>query len=65
VRVGKPVPPCYRSRMPPVPLDEGYPKRRRLGPFWIEDGPALQIAGLIIVLVFAVLFAIAVVFRPT
>jgi len=51
--------------MPPVPLDEGYPGRRRLGPFWIEDGPRLQIAGLVILLVFAVLFAIAMVFRPT
>ena len=51
--------------MPPVPLDEGYPGRRRVGPFWIEDGPRLQIAGLVILLVFAVLFAIAVAFRPT
>jgi hypothetical protein len=51
--------------MAPVPLDEGYQGRRRLGPFWIEEGPVVQIAGAIIVLLFAVLFAIAVVLRPT
>jgi len=50
--------------MAPVPLDEGYPGRRRVGPFWIEDGPALQIAGVAILLIFAVLFAVAVILRP-
>jgi hypothetical protein len=24
--------------MPTVPLDEAVPRRRRLGPFWIEEG---------------------------
>lgn len=51
--------------MAPVPLDEGYPGRRRLGPFWIEEGPGLAVAGAVIIAVFAILFVLAFVFRPT
>jgi hypothetical protein len=48
-----------------VPLDEGYPGRRRVGPFWIEEGPGLLAAGALIIAIFTVLFAIAVILRPT
>jgi len=53
------------ARMPPVPLDEGYRQRRRVGPFWLEDGPGVAIAGGVILAVFAVLFVLAFVFRPS
>lgn len=49
----------------PIPLDEGAPGRRRIGPFWIEEGMGTLALGAAIVAVFAVLFALAVVFRPT
>ena len=47
-----------------VPLDEGAPGRRRVGPFWIEEGPGALLAGAAIVLLFAALFILAVVMRP-
>jgi hypothetical protein len=49
----------------PIPLDEGASGRRRVGPFWIEEGMGALALGAAIVAVFAVLFALAVVFRPT
>ncbi|HEY6470640.1 MAG TPA: hypothetical protein VI434_12835 [Candidatus Dormibacteraeota bacterium] len=47
-----------------VPLDEGAPGRRRIGPFWIEEGPGALVAGAVIVVLFAVVFVIAVAMRP-
>ena len=47
-----------------VPLDEGAPGRRRVGPFWIEEGPGARVAVAVIVVLFAVLFVIAVAMRP-
>ncbi|MFI5285943.1 MAG: hypothetical protein ACHQ4F_06445 [Candidatus Dormibacteria bacterium] len=47
-----------------VPLDEGFPERRRLGPFWIEESPAALAGGAAIILVFAALFILAVAMRP-
>ena len=47
-----------------VPLDEGSPGRRRVGPFWIEEGPGALIAGAAIVVLFAALFILAVAMRP-
>jgi hypothetical protein len=47
-----------------VPLDEGAPGRRRVGPFWIEEGPGALIAGAAIVVLFAALFILAVAMRP-
>ena len=48
----------------PVPLDEGFPGRRRVGPFWIEEGPGALLAGAVIVALFAALFILAVAMRP-
>jgi hypothetical protein len=48
-----------------VPLDEGEARRRRIGPFWIEEGIGLLLIGAAIIAVFAALFAVAVVMRPT
>jgi hypothetical protein len=48
-----------------VPLDEGEAHRRRIGPFWIEEGLGLVAVGALILLAFLALFALAVVFRPT
>lgn len=48
-----------------VPLDEGEARRRRIGPFWIEEGLGLVAVGAVILAVFAALFVLAVVFRPT
>jgi hypothetical protein len=47
-----------------VPLDEGAPGRRRVGPFWIEEGPGALAAGAVIVLMFAILYVLAVAMRP-
>ena len=47
-----------------VPLDEGEARRRRIGPFWIEEGLGVVAVGGAILAVFAALFILAVVFRP-
>ncbi len=47
-----------------VPLDEGSATRRRLGPFWIEEGTAVQITGAVTLLVVTALYVLAVVNRP-
>jgi len=51
--------------MPPVPLDEGYPGRRRVGPFWIEEGVGVVVVGAVILAVSIALFCLAVALRPT
>jgi hypothetical protein len=50
--------------MASVPLDEGYPGRRRVGPFWIEEGPGLVIAGAVLLIAVIALYILAVVDRP-
>lgn len=49
----------------PVPLDEGAPDRRRVGPFWIEEGIGLLLAGFVILGIAVALYALAVIARPT
>jgi len=51
--------------MAPVPLDEGNPRRRRIGPFWIEEGLGLVAVGGVILAVFVLLFVLAFLFRPS
>ena len=46
--------------MATVPLDEGAPGRRRLGPFWIEEGFGLVGFGLILVAAVAILYILAI-----
>ncbi len=50
--------------MHPVPLDEGAKDRRRIGPFWIEEGLGLVVTGAVILAAVIALYALAVVFRP-
>jgi len=50
--------------MQPVPIDEGARGRRRIGPFWIEEGPGALLGGAAIIAVFAALFILAVAMRP-
>jgi hypothetical protein len=50
--------------MHPVPIDEGPQDRRRIGPFWIEEGLGLVIAGALILAAIVALYALAVVLRP-
>lgn len=50
--------------MSTIPLDEGSPSRRRIGPFWVEEGLGLVAVGAVIVLAVLVLFVIAVAMRP-
>ena len=50
--------------MHPVPLDEGARDRRRIGPFWIEEGLGLVVVGAVILAVVIALYALAVVLRP-
>jgi len=52
------------AAMPSVPIDEGPRNRRRVGPFWLEEGPGLVVVGAAILAVFAVLYALAVIARP-
>ena len=47
-----------------VPLDEGAPGRRRVGPFWIEESPGALLAGAAIIAIFTALFLLAVAMRP-
>ena len=47
-----------------VPLDEGAPGGRRVGPFWIEEGRGALLAGAAIIAIFAALFVLAVAMRP-
>jgi hypothetical protein len=56
-------PSCYLAWVA-VPLDQGAPGRRRVGPFWIEESPGALLAGALIVAVFAALFILAVAMRP-
>jgi hypothetical protein len=50
--------------MATVPLDEGYPGRRRVGPFWIEEGMGLVVAGALLLATVLVLYIVAVAHRP-
>ena len=50
--------------MATVPLDEGYPGRRRVGPFWIEEGVGLVVAGAVILAAVIALYILAVANRP-
>jgi len=47
-----------------IPLDEG-PRRRRIGPFWIEEGFGLLVVGVVIVLMVVAAYTVAVLERPT
>jgi hypothetical protein len=50
--------------MHPVPIDEGPSDRRRIGPFWIEEGLGLVVAGAVILAAVVALYVLAVVLRP-
>jgi len=50
--------------MATVPLDEGPAGRRRVGPFWIEEGMGLVIAGALLLAAVITLYIVAVVNRP-
>ena len=47
-----------------VPLDEGPQDRRRIGPFWIEEGIGLLAVGGVILAAVTVLYVLALVSRP-
>jgi hypothetical protein len=51
--------------MHPVPIDEGAKDRRRIGPFWIEEGVGLLYAGAAILALVVALYIVAVLLRPT
>jgi hypothetical protein len=50
--------------MQPVPIDEGAKGRRRIGPFWIEEGLGLVVAGAVFLAAVIALYLLAVVLRP-
>ncbi|MDQ2960623.1 MAG: hypothetical protein M3R48_06195 [Candidatus Dormibacteraeota bacterium] len=50
--------------MQTVPIDEGATGRRRVGPFWIEEGMGLVVAGAVILVVVAALYVLAWGLRP-
>lgn len=43
-----------------IPLDEGFRGRRRLGPFWVEEGFGLVAAGAVILAVVVALYILAI-----
>ena len=47
-----------------VPLDEGPQDRRRIGPFWIEEGTGLVAVGGLILATITVLYVLALINRP-
>jgi len=47
-----------------IPLDSGPPSRRRIGPFWIEEGIGLVAGGAIIIALVATLYVLAVLTNP-
>jgi hypothetical protein len=51
--------------MQPVPIDEGAQDRRRIGPFWIEEGLGLVYAGAAMLAVVVALYILAVILRPS
>jgi hypothetical protein len=50
--------------MQPVPIDEGAKDRRRIGPFWIEEGLGVVAAAGLFLIVVVALYVLAVVLRP-
>jgi hypothetical protein len=51
--------------MSAVPLDEGPSDRRRVGPFWLEEGTGLVVAGALILAAVVGLYVLAVILsRP-
>lgn len=50
--------------MDTVPLDEGHPGRRRVGPFWIEEGWGLVVTGALLLGVVIALYIVAIANRP-
>ncbi len=50
--------------MQPVPIDEGARDRRRVGPFWIEEGFGLVVGGALFLAAVVALYMLAVVLRP-
>ncbi len=50
--------------MATVPIDEGPRDRRRVGPFWLEEGTGLVVVGAVLLAVFAVLYVLLTVNRP-
>lgn len=50
--------------MATVPIDEGPRDRRRVGPFWLEEGTGLVVVGAALLLVFAALYILATLARP-
>ena len=51
--------------MQTVPIDEGPQDRRRVGPFWLEEGTGLVVIGAAILAVVTVLYILAVIYRPS
>jgi hypothetical protein len=67
LRTGATAPPSApvlpSQAMPTVPIDEGPRDRRRVGPFWLEEGTGLVVVGAVILLAFAALYTLAVINR--
>jgi hypothetical protein len=49
---------CYLGRVDAIPLDQG-PDRRRIGPFWIEEGTASLVIGALLLTAVVVLYCLA------
>lgn len=50
--------------MQPVPIDEGAKGRRRIGPFWVEEGMGVLVAGAAFLAAVVALYVLAVLLRP-
>ena len=54
----------YGQAMRTIPLDLGSPSRRRIGPFWIEEGLGLVLTGALILVAVAGLYLLAAASNP-
>src|SRR5205807_8581770 len=53
------------GRMRTVPIDQGPRDRRRIGPFWVEEGLGLVAVGAAVLAAVTALYVVAVLYRPT
>jgi len=53
---------CYCPAMVTVPLDEGPRDRRRVGPFWLEEGTWMILLGGFLLAAVLGLYVVAVLF---
>lgn len=52
---------CYVDAMATIPLDQGPGGRRRVGPFWLEEGTPLVVFGALLLTIAVAFYVFALV----